>query len=238
MRTAYLLIIITLISIAGCAEQDIGPEETQQETFDGEKRFEERINNTYLKGGYEIKVYKSSPSSGGSKEDSETRIIKRSELENITEKIRKMELAGSFETAGRECYYSGKEGPNHFVCFSEHRIVNYIEKDGREYYRWNKKGSGFDIGRSVLIDKGVKECKMDSDCTLTTKGVCDPENRCEEGEVGCDSGCRTAINSEKAFAWSFVPYKEDECLHDECIDGEGSFEAVCMDNSCMAKIVD
>ncbi len=241
MEQKYYLIIgiiaiLGILVISGCIkQQNITPPITEEKTF------LDFVNEVNLETSYTVDAYTSYASSGGGSQSSETREIESTELNEIIIEIKNMKIVGSFEAGNRNCYYSGGQSPNYFVCFADNKIVNYVKKDGPMYSYWNALGYEFDIGRNTIINSinDLKECKIDSDCTLTSSGVCDPTGRCTTISAACDPGCRTSINAKHFLIWDFVPLVEDQCITDKCADYEQKeyFKASCVNNTCESKIV-
>ena len=42
--------------------------------------------------------------------------------------LKRMKIAGSFAYGAKNCFYSGSEEPNYFVCFEDNKIVNFVKK--------------------------------------------------------------------------------------------------------------
>jgi|GEM_PF-2877918 len=227
-----IFLVLFVLFVSGCVKQ---------QTIE-EKTFLDFINEVNLEIPYTIDAYTSYASSGGGRQYNETREIESTELKKTVNEIKNMKIAGSFEAGNRNCYYSiDGQSPNFFICFADSKIVNYVKKDGPMYSYWNALGYEFDIGRSTIINSinDLKECNVDSDCTLTSSGVCDPTGKCTTISAACDPGCRTSINTKHFLIWDFVPLVEDQCITDKCADSEQKeyFEASCVNNICESKIV-
>ena len=229
-----IVAIMGILIISGCVKQTTPP-------IIKEKTFSSFVNGINLETPYTINVFSSYASSGGGTKSNETREIESAELKEIVNEIKTMKVVGSFVIGNRNCFYSGGQSPNYFFCFTDNKIVNYVKNDGPSYSQWNVVGYEFNIGRSNIIHSinDLKKCNVDSDCTLTSSGVCDPTGKCTSISAACDSGCRTSINAKNYLIWDFVPLVEDQCITDKCANYEQKeyFEASCVNNVCEAKIV-
>jgi hypothetical protein len=237
-RIIGLIVFLGILITSGCVKQPGTPSLTNENST-----FLVRLNEVDLGKSYTINAYSRYLSSGGGGSSSETREIDSTELEDNVNEIKNLKVAGSFEIENRSCYYGVDQDPNYFVdyfvCFADNKIVNYVKNQGPEYSRWNALGYEFDIGRSTLINStnDLRECKLDSDCTLSSFGVCDPSGKCTPIRGNCDPGCRTSINVKYDFIWSFVPLVEDQCITDKCAKQQEYFKASCVNNICEPKIV-
>ncbi len=232
--TTGIILILVVIIISGCVQQQI------TKTNEG-KTFLDSINDVNLEIPYTIDEFVSYASSGGGSQSSTTREIDSNELNEILDEIKNMNVVGSFETGNRNCFYSGGPSTNFFVCFAENKIVSYLKEDGATLIRWNTIGYEFDIKRSTVINSisDLKECNIDSDCTLTSSGVCDPTGKCNIISAACDPGFRTSINAKHFLIWDFVPLVEDQCIIDKGANYEQKeyFEASCVNNICQSNII-
>lgn len=230
-----IIAILGILVIIGCVKQQITLQSTEEKTFSS------FVNGIDLELPYTINVFSSHESSGGGTKFSETKVIESAELKEIVNEIKLMKIVGSFIIGTRNCFYSGGQSPDYFVCFADNKIVNYVKDDGPSYYQLNAVGYEFNIGRSTIISSinNLKRCDIDSDCILTSSGVCDPTGQCTTISAACDPGCRTSINAKHFLIWDFVPLVEDQCITDKCASYEQReyFEASCVNNVCEAKIV-
>ena len=229
-----IIVLLGIILIGGYIKQSI-------QLQDSKNSFLSLIEGINLENSYTIKEHYSYASSGGGSSGDVTREIKPAELKEIINEIKDINIIGFFSVGNRVCYYNEGSFPNYFICFVDNKIVNYIQKDGPTYIYWNTPHYEFNMGRSIVISsiKDLKKCNTDSDCTLTSSGVCDPTGKCETISVSCDPGCRTSINSKYYMAWDFVPLIEDQCIPSKCSNREQKeyFRAACINNVCEAQIV-
>jgi hypothetical protein len=224
-----IIVILIIISIR------------QDSSTSKEKLFSNVIKGVNLEASYTINIFSSHASSGGGIELNETREINSTFLKETINEIKNMKVAGSFLIGNMNCFYTGSQSTDYFSCFADDKIVNYVRKDGPDYLQWNVIGYEFNISRSdiILSINDIKKCNFDSDCTLTSFGVCDPTKVCAKISADCDPGCRTSINKEHYLIWDFVPLIEDQCITDKCANYEQNeyFKAFCVNNVCEAKII-
>ena len=242
MKKIVLILLLFNIFFIGCTTSQLNQTVPKDETI-----FLDRLNNVDRTTSYTINEYTRYQSSGGGRRSNETREIQTKELNDLITELKAMDIVGSFTSGTKSCYYSVK----FFVCFEDHKIVNYIKNVGPFYFQWSVVGYTFDIKRSTIITSisNLKKCKVDSDCTLTGNGVCYTKDICmnnpshcicmDDPPTYCDSGCRTSINSKHYLIWDFVPLVEDKCVTDKCASYEKKeyFVASCNNSVCESVMI-
>ena len=218
--------ILGLFVISGCVQN--------------KNTFLDHLDEIDLTNSYTINQVSSYASSGGGDYSNGTVEIKSDELKQLVNETKNMNITCSFETGNRNCYCGSIQWSSYFICFADNRIVNYLKHDGPWESHWNAVEYPFDIKRNTVINSitDLKACSTDSDCTLTSIGVCDITGRCAGRGYQCDRGSRTAINNKHYLIWDFVPLIEDQCFTEKFLDlNKDKWKASCTNNICETEII-
>jgi len=158
-------------------------------------------------------------------------------IKDIISNLQNIEIIGRFESENKSCFYGGLQ----LVCFTkDNQIINYMKTDGPSYLRWNIDGYDYNFKRSEFVadTKDLRFCSSDSDCTLTTSGVCDKDGNPVSISVSFDPGCRASINKKYSLFWQILPFVGDACIPSKCAGiSKQYFVAACKNNLCEPTIV-